>query len=61
MEKGMLITTSQDFSYNRIISAFKMVEFVSNGMSYITLKGCRWDNVLHVHAPTEDKDGDIKV
>jgi hypothetical protein len=30
-------------------------------MSYITLKG-RWCDiiVLHVHAPTEDKDDDIK-
>jgi hypothetical protein len=33
------------------------VEFVSDRMSYITLKG-RWCDiiVLNVHAPTEDKD-----
>jgi hypothetical protein len=36
------------------------VEVVSDGMPYIILKG-RWcDTVLNVHAPTEDKDGDIK-
>jgi exonuclease III len=35
------------------------VEFASEGM-YLTLKG-RWcDIVLNVHAPTEDKDDDIK-
>jgi hypothetical protein len=37
------------------------VEFVSDRMSYITLKGCWCDIiVLNVHAPTEDKDDDIK-
>jgi hypothetical protein len=49
------------FVHNRIISAVKMVEFVSDRMSYITLKG-RWCDiiVLNVHAPTEDKDEVIK-
>jgi exonuclease III len=48
------------FVHNRIISAVKRVEFVSERMSYITLKG-RWDDiVLNVRAPTEDKDDDIK-
>jgi hypothetical protein len=48
------------FVHNRIISAIKRVEFVSDRMSYITLKG-RWcDIVLNVHAPTEDKDDLIK-
>jgi hypothetical protein len=49
------------FVRNRIISAVKRVEFVSGRMSYITLKG-RWCDiiVLNVHAPTEDKDDDIK-
>jgi hypothetical protein len=48
------------FVHNRIISAVKRVEFVSDMMSYITLKG-RWcDTVLNVHAPTEDKDDAIK-
>jgi hypothetical protein len=49
------------FVHNRIISAVKRVEFFSDRMSYITLKG-RWCDiiVLNVHAPTEDKDDDIK-
>jgi hypothetical protein len=39
----------------------KRVEFVSDRMSYITLKG-HWCDiiVLNVHAPVEDKDDDIK-
>jgi exonuclease III len=46
--------------YNRIISAFKRVEFVGERMSFMTLKG-RWRDIiiLNVHAPTEDKDGVI--
>jgi exonuclease III len=48
------------FVHNRIISAVIRVEFVSDRMSYITLKG-RWcDIVLSVHAPAEDKYDDIK-
>jgi exonuclease III len=49
------------FVHNRITSAVKRVEFVSDRMSYITLKG-HWCDiiVLNVHAPTEDKDHDIK-
>jgi hypothetical protein len=49
------------FIHNRIISAVKKVEFVSDRMSYITMKG-RWCDiiVLNVHAPTEDKDDVIK-
>jgi exonuclease III len=49
------------FIHNRIISAVVRVEYVSDRMSYITLKGCWCDIiVLNVHAPTEDKDHDIK-
>jgi hypothetical protein len=49
------------FIHNRIISAVKRVEFVSDRMSYITLKG-RWCDiiVLNVHAPNKDKDNHIK-
>jgi exonuclease III len=49
------------FVHNRIISAVIRVEFVSDRMLYIILKG-RWCDiiVLNVHAPTEDKDDDIK-
>jgi exonuclease III len=49
------------FVHNRTISAVKMVEFVSDRMSYVTLKG-RWCDiiVLNMHAPPEDKDDVIK-
>jgi exonuclease III len=49
------------FLHNRIISAVIRVEFVSDRMSHIIPKG-RWCDitVLNVHAPTEDKDDDIK-
>jgi hypothetical protein len=45
----------------RIISRVKKVEFVSERMSYIILRG-RWYHiiVLNVHAPTEDKTDDVK-
>jgi exonuclease III len=48
------------FGYKRIISAVKRVEFVTDRMSYIILRG-RWCHiiVLNVHAPTEDKT-DVK-
>jgi hypothetical protein len=40
------------FMHKRIISALKWVEFVSDRMSYIILRG-RWcDIVFNVHAPT---------
>jgi hypothetical protein len=47
--------------HKRIISAVKRVEFVSDRMSYIILRG-RWFDiiVLNVHAPTEDKIDDVK-
>jgi hypothetical protein len=45
------------FVHNRIISAVKRVEFISDRTSYITLKGRWYDiSVLNVHAPTEDED-----
>jgi exonuclease III len=49
------------FVHNKIISAVKRIKFVSDRTSYITLKGRGCDiTVLNVHAPTEDKDDDIK-
>jgi hypothetical protein len=36
----------------------KRVEFISNGMSCIILRGCRCDIILNVHSPTEDKSDD---
>jgi hypothetical protein len=49
------------FVHKRIISAVKRLEFVSDRMSYIILRG-RWFHiiVLNVHAPTEDKIDDVK-
>jgi hypothetical protein len=45
----------------RIISAVKGVEFVSDRMSHIIVRG-RWCHiiVLNIHAPTEDKTDDVK-
>jgi hypothetical protein len=47
--------------HKRIISAIKRVEFVSDRMSYIILRGS-WCHiiVLNAHAPTEDKTDDVK-
>jgi hypothetical protein len=49
------------FVHKRVISAVKRVEFVSDRMSYIILRG-RWCHiiVLNVHSPTEDKTDDVK-
>jgi len=48
------------FVNQRIISAAKRVEFVSDRMSYIVLRG-RWYNVvLNVHALSEEKRDDSK-
>jgi hypothetical protein len=47
--------------HKRIISAVKRVEFVSNRMSYIILRGrCCHIIVLKGHAKTEDKTDDVK-
>jgi hypothetical protein len=49
------------FEHKRIISAVKRVEFVSDRMSYIILRGSWFHTiVLIVHAPTEDKIDDVK-
>jgi hypothetical protein len=49
------------FVHQRIIPAIKTVEFVSDRMSYIVLRG-HWGNmiVLNAHAPTEEKGYDSK-
>ena len=43
---------------HRIVSAVKSVDFVSDRVSYIVLRG-RWCNVtvLNMHAPSEEKSG----
>ena len=49
------------FVHRRIASAVKRVEFVSDRMSYIVLRG-RWNNivVLNAHAPSEEKSDEAK-
>ncbi|PNF41471.1 hypothetical protein B7P43_G13302 [Cryptotermes secundus] len=46
--------------HKRIVSAVKRVEFISDRISYIILKGCWCDIVMNVHAPTEGKIDDTK-
>jgi hypothetical protein len=45
----------------KIISAIKRVGFMSGRMIYITLRG-HWCHItaLNIHAPSEDKTGDVK-
>jgi len=49
------------FVHRRIASAVKRVEFVSDRVSYIVLRG-RWCNivVVNVHAPSEEKSYEAK-
>jgi len=49
------------FVHHRIVSAVKRVEFVSDRVSYIGMRGC-WCNiiVLNVHAQSEEKMYDSK-
>jgi hypothetical protein len=49
--------STEVFMHKRIISAVKRVEFVSDRMWYIILRGHWCDTiVLKVHAPPEDKN-----
>ena len=47
------------FVHQRIASAVKRVEFVSDRLSYIVVRG-RWLNIIpvNVHAPSEEKSED---
>ena len=49
------------FVHHSIVSAGKRVEFASDRVSYIVLRG-RWCNTIvsNVHAPSEDKSDDSK-
>jgi len=49
------------FVHRRIVSAVKRVEFVSDRLSYIVLRG-RWRNIIvvNVHAPSEEKSDETK-
>ena len=44
------------FVHRRLVSAVKRIEFVSDTLSYIVLKG-RWLHIVNVHAPSEEKSG----
>jgi exonuclease III len=49
------------FVHNRIVSAVRRVQFISDRMSYIILRGRRCNIIfLNVHAPCEDKADDVK-
>jgi hypothetical protein len=50
------------FVHKRIISGIKRVEFISDRMSYVILRG-RWFRiiVLNVRVPTEDKTDDVEA
>jgi len=51
---------TESFVHDRILSAVKIVEAISDGMSYIVMRG-RWCNiVLNMHAPSEEKSDDSK-
>ena len=47
------------FVHHTIVSAVNRVEFVSDRVSYVVLRG-RWCNIifLNVHAPSEEKSDD---
>ena len=60
-KKTKIISWERFFVHHRIVSAVKRVEFASDRVSYIVLRG-RWCNiiVLNVHALSEDKCDDSK-
>jgi len=49
------------FAHHTTVSAVKTVEFVSDRMSCMVLRG-RWCNIIvwNVHAPSEEKSDDSK-
>jgi len=49
------------FVHRRIVLAVKRIEFVSNRLSYIVLRGC-WHNIIvvNVHAPSDEKSDKSK-
>ena len=48
------------FIYQSTVLAIKRVEIVSDRMSHIVMRGCRWDLVMIVHAPTANINYDSK-
>ena len=49
------------FVHRRLVSAVKRIEFVSDSLSYIVLKG-RWLHIIvvNVHASSEEKSAELK-
>ena len=58
----IIINWNRFFVHRKIVSAVKRVEFVSDRLSYIVLRG-RWRNIIvvNVHAPSEEKREESKV
>ena len=56
-----IVNWERVFLHRRIVSAVKTVEFVSDRLSYIVLRG-RWRNIIvvNVHAPSEEKSDEAK-
>ena len=47
--------------HHRTLSAVKIVEFVSDRVLYIVLRGCWFDIVvMNVHGPSEEESDDAK-
>ena len=49
------------FVHYRIVSAVMRIEFLSDGMSYVVLRGCWFNIVLYAHAPSEEKSENSKL
>ena len=47
--------------HRRLVSAVKRIEFVSDRLSYIVLRGC-WLHIIlvTVHVPSEEKSEELK-
>ena len=55
-KKKKIIILEQDFFvHHGTVSAVTRIEFVSDRVSYIVLRGCWYNTVLNVHAPSEEK------
>jgi hypothetical protein len=56
------VNGNRNFVHRRIVSAVKRVEFLSDMLSYIDLRGrCCKIIVLNVHAPREEKCDDSNI
>ena len=57
----IIINWEHFFVHRKIVSAVKRVEFVSDRLPYIVLRG-RWRNIIpvNVHAPSEENSEESK-